>query len=67
MVNLKLDIVYQKTFAQNVIRQNILRGYFGNQAGVQYYGKFISLLIGNFSVTGFEKYFDQNSSLKKVI
>ena len=52
MVNLKLDIVYKKTFAQNVTCQNILRGYFGNQAGVQYYGKFISLLIGKFSDIG---------------
>ena len=67
MVNLKLDIVYEKTFVQNFIRQNILRGYFGNQVGVQYYGKFISLLIGKFSVIGFEKYFDRNSSFKKVI
>ena len=52
MVNLKLDIVYKKTFAQNVTCQNILRGYFDNQAGVQYYGKFISLLISKFSHIG---------------
>ena len=67
MVNLKLDIIYKKTFAQNVTRQNILRGYFGNQAGVQYYGKFISLLIGKFSDIGFKKYFDRDFSLNKVI